>query len=148
MPAEVQQEQIFGPRALPELQWAQFMLVAFVYLNERPEKLSEADLAGDRQASSDLIRLWKAYTDFRYLDVKNRPKVDGLHWIIFMLGWRAGLQELTEDELASAFQEVCPCRKKHNADALRKQRDRAAKVLEKFKDVFYVVGSPSRKHRG
>jgi hypothetical protein len=46
------------------------------------------------------------------------------------LGLHLGLKLLSAEELADCFDEVCPCGKTHNADALKKQRARVLKDLE------------------
>jgi hypothetical protein len=50
------------------------------------------------------------------------------------LGLNLGLDSLTDEELADCFDEMCPCGKDHDADALKKQRTRVRKQLQAASD--------------
>ena len=79
-------------------------------------------------------RITKTIAD--YDDRRSNPywipnfKIDLDHSAVFELGLTLGLEQLTEEELANCFDEVCPCGRRHNPDALRKQRDRLIADLQ------------------
>jgi hypothetical protein len=141
MPPETQLEHIFGPSAVPEMQCLLPYWVGFLYFQERPETLVSQDAMADRRASYDLIKLHEKVTAMRYMEPIKPPKIDVLHWWAFVVGWKTGLQDLKGDELASCFDEICQLHKTHDPGALRKQRSRAARAIQKFEDVFYVSGT-------
>jgi hypothetical protein len=55
------------------------------------------------------------------------PKVHFLHRGLFEVVKLCGLDALTNEGLEEFFEDLCPCGKKHNAEALRKLRKRVAK---------------------
>jgi hypothetical protein len=65
------------------------------------------------------------------------------HSDIIELGLNLGLNKLTEDELADCLDAICPCGKSHDADALKKQRARVRKQLERARCENLRVDAPS-----
>lgn len=141
MHQEIQFELVLGPSAVPEMQRLLWNYVGLLYFQERPEMLCLLDTIGDREGSYDLLRLREKVTALRYFEPITPPKIDVLHWMAFIIGWKAGLRELKPIELASCFDQICPFHETHDPDALRKQRGRAARAIRKFEDVFYISGS-------
>lgn len=139
MPEEVKVEHLFGPHALPEMQQNLWTWTGFLFFQERPDTLFQRDAIGDRKGAHDFLRLHEKVTELRYFEPTTPPKIDVLHWMAFVLGWKAGLQELQPEELAQCFDEICPLHETHDADSLRKQRARAKRAIRKFEDIFYTL---------
>jgi hypothetical protein len=148
MPQELQVEHLFGPHALPEMQQNLWTWTGFLFFQERPDTLLQLDAMGDREGSYDFLRLHEKVTALRHLEPTTPPKVDVLHWIAFVLGWKAGLQELHLEELAQCFDEICPLHNAHDPDNLRKQRARAAQAIQKFEEVFYTSATSAQPNDG
>jgi len=95
----------------------------------------EREKEGDLEAHNQLVR---AADEFWLLRNGHGPvpsfKVDVTHSDLLVLGLHLGLSELTAEELADCFEEVCPCGKFHDADALKKQRGR---LVEDVKAASY-----------
>ena len=89
-------------------------------------------LKADR-SSSDVRRR-------RGLKVKDF-KVDPTHWTLLETGLDLGLETLTSEELTDCFDEVCPCEGPHDADALKKQRNRLRQLLRKSAPQFFQTKS-------
>jgi hypothetical protein len=104
----------------------------FFKRNRTPRWLAlEKEKEGDLRAHKQLAR---AEDEFWRLLNGHGPvtpfKVDQPHTDLLELGLHLGLKVLTAEELADCFEEVCPCGKSHDADALKKQRARVLKDLE------------------
>jgi hypothetical protein len=103
----------------------------------RHGKTHHQDVEAARRDRLDALeRLNRTSTDYvrrrRGKRVKNF-KNDPTHWTLLESGIDLGLDELTSEELADCFDEVCPCRSPHDADAMKKQRNRLRKLLEEAK---------------
>ena len=95
-------------------------------------------MRGRARGSSEAIeKLHRTLLDHDrlYLGGKHLPKfkADYDHDVIFSTGWGLGLENLADEEdLAELFDEFCPCQtEEHDGHALRMQRDRMFKALEK-----------------
>jgi len=62
--------------------------------------------------------------DYFGIECVPRPRTQFLHRNVLMLVQASGLADLTVPGLIEFFDDICPCRKKHNADAIRKLRAR------------------------
>lgn len=88
--------------------------------------------AGDSRAFGRVQKTAESYYNMRWNPKWAQPiKSDRLHLAVFEMGLGLGLEKLTAEELADCFQEVCPCGKEHDADALKKQRARFLKAIRK-----------------
>lgn len=56
-------------------------------------------------------------------------KTNAYHWELLEIGLDLRLTELSAEELAACFDELCPCGETHDASALRKLRLRVSKQL-------------------
>jgi len=104
----------------------------FFKRNRIPRWLAlEKEKEGDLKAHKQVVR---ASDEFWRLLNGHGPvppfKVDQPHTDLLELGLHLGLKVLTAEELADCFDEVCPCGKVHDPDALKKQRVRVLKDLE------------------
>lgn len=90
---------------------------------------------GDLEAIDRVHRTQKDYTRaaFRLGGIKP-VKADLDHAGMFDVGLPLGLSTLTAEELADCFDEMCPCGKAHDADALKKQRARRIKAHQEARD--------------
>jgi len=121
----------------------------FFKRNRTPRWLAlEKKKEGDLRAHKQLIR---AEDEFWRLLNGHGPvppfKVDQAHTDLLELGLHLGLKVLSAEELAACFDEVCPCGTTHNADALKKQRARVLKDLERslFQSLQYASRRPARE---
>jgi hypothetical protein len=64
------------------------------------------------------------------------------HSALFEMGLGFGLEDLTADDVEECFDKLCPCGKKHDAEALKKQRQRMIRDLQKAAN-FYLSRSCS-----
>jgi hypothetical protein len=93
--------------------------------------LQKAD-AGDLDAFRRVNRVGEDYLRLRSGNGPIKPaKGDPDHAALIGFGLDMGLSNLTAEELADCFDMVCPCRKSHDADALKKQRSRIQKAIQK-----------------
>jgi len=96
--------------------------------------LQKAD-AGDLDA---LRRVHRVHEDHERLRFSQGPikaaKGDPDHAVLFEIGLDLGLSSLSKEELADCFDFACPCSKVHDPDALRNQRSRKEKALQKARD--------------
>jgi hypothetical protein len=91
--------------------------------------------AGDLDALPRVFRVAADYERVRFGKGPIKPaKGDPDHAALFELGLDLGLSTLTEEELADCFDAACPCGKIHDPDALKKQRSRKQKALQKARD--------------
>ena len=104
----------------------------FFKRNRTPRWLAlEKEKEGDLTAHKQLVRAWDEF--WRLLNGHGPVppfKVNQAHTDLLELGLHLGLKTLTAEELADCFDEVCPCGKIHDADALKKQRGRVLNDLE------------------
>jgi hypothetical protein len=119
----------------------------FFKRNRTPRWLAiEKEKEGDLRAHDQLVR---AQDEFWRLLNGHGPvppfKVDLAHTDLLELGLHLGLKLLSAEELAACFDEVCPCGKTHNADALKKQRARVLKDLERSlsQSLRYALRRPA-----
>lgn len=96
-------------------------------------QLALEDAAGMRESSKKMERLISDGNKLRYGEKLSGFKIDLDHTGLLEMALPLGLDKLTAEELADCFEEVCPCRKAHDADALKKQRARLLKALEAAK---------------
>jgi len=90
----------------------------------------EAARADDLDAFGRMNRTHHDYMRSRRGQKVKDFKIDSTHWTLLETGFDLGLQKLTSEELADCFDEVCPCGFPHDADALKKQRNRLRKLLK------------------
>lgn len=90
----------------------------------------EAVNNGDKEARK---RVYRTARDLLALQFGQGPlaktKANLDHLNIFEFGLGLGLERLTADELAEFFDAVCWCGQEHDADGLKKQRQRIIKIL-------------------
>jgi len=87
---------------------------------------------GSLEAHKRVLRVRDEFWRLVYGNGPGIPfKGNSNHSDIMELGLNLGLDRLTEEELADCFDEVCPCGKAHDADALKKHRARVRKQLER-----------------
>ena len=83
-------------------------------------------------------RVYRVAEDFERLRFGKGPiktaKGDPDHGALLELGLDLGLSIMGPEELADCFDIVCPCGKVHDADALKKQRSRKQKAIQKAKN--------------
>ena len=91
----------------------------------------EASQHGDLKALRRIHRVMEEYHQIRFGKGPLKGfKQDLDHAALLEMGMHMGLDKLTAEELAECFDEVCLCGKEiHDADALKKQRDRLKKTL-------------------
>lgn len=90
------------------------------YLLQRD--LDRAD-AGDQEASDRIFDTLRDYQELRRGKLPGRVLGKPDHWILLRIGLRMGLGELTAEELARCFDDLCPCgTDAHSADALKRLR--------------------------
>jgi len=88
--------------------------------------------AGSLEAHKRVLRVRDEFWRLVYGNSAVVPfKGTSTHSDIMELGLNLGLDKLTAEELADCFDEVCPCGKTHDPDALKKQRVRVRKQLER-----------------
>jgi hypothetical protein len=119
----------------------------FFKRNRTPRWLAqEKEKEGDLRAHKQLVRANDEF--WRMLNGHGRVprfKVDQFHTDLLELGLHLGLQVLSSEELADCFEELCSCGKFHDADALKKQRSRVLKDLERSlqQGLRYALRRPS-----
>jgi hypothetical protein len=133
----------------PEEKLEQVLDWFFFKRNRTPRWLAiEQEKEGDLRAHKQLAR---AQDEFWRLLNGHGPvppfKVDQPHTDLLELGLHLGLKVLTAEELAACFDEVCSCGMTHNADALKKQRARVLKDLERSlsQSLQYASRRPARE---
>jgi hypothetical protein len=91
---------------------------------------AEKRLAKDFDASQRVLR---TASDLERLRCEKGPiqpfKGNLEHWNMFEVLWGYGLEKLSPEELAEFFDSYCPCGEPHDADALKKTRNRFRKTL-------------------
>lgn len=97
--------------------------------------------AGDMSALKRILRTTEDHERIRFRKGIKPAQGDPEHALLFEVGLDLGLSALTAEELADCFEAICPCGKEHDADALKKQRFRKQKALQKAASWF---GSKSR----
>jgi len=115
------------PKGQFELGW-----LAFNKFGKSIGELKDGDAAGDEKSSRQLLSVQKAYQDWRYgkLDIINtRFKLDSHHIQIMQAGLELGLRDLSPNELADCYDEVCNCRESHDPENMNKLRTRVIKLL-------------------
>jgi hypothetical protein len=96
--------------------------------------LQKADV-GDLDALRRVHRVTEDYERVRFGKGSIKTaKGDPDHAALLELGLDLGLSAVTPEELADCFDAVCPCGKVHDADALKKQRSRKQKSIQKARD--------------
>jgi hypothetical protein len=131
---------IFGITDAPEggtMSEGQFTVgwLAFNKFGKSIVELTEGDAAGDEKSSRQLLSVQKAFQDSRYgkLDVnKLRFKFDSHHILIMQAGLELGLRDLSPDELADCYDELCNCGKTHDPENIRKLRTRVINMMDRL----------------
>ena len=101
--------------------------------HESLQNATEADRQGDLSAWDRLARTARDWRTIFFKKGAIKPFQGGIyHQDIFQFGvsFASGMENLTAEELAYFFDEVCPCQKIHDARALQKQLARLRKDLE------------------
>jgi len=95
-----------------------------------------ADLAKRKQGDWEATRR-ALQTEWEYEELRCRRKSslgkfkrDFDHWLMFVILWSLGIEELTPEELADFFDWFCHCGNEHSAEGLKKQRRRLQKLLK------------------
>jgi hypothetical protein len=131
---------IFGVADAPQggtMTEGQFTLgwLAFNKFGKSIGELMEGDATGDEKSSRQLMSVQKAYQDWRYgkLDVnKMRSKFDSHHILVMQAGLELGLRDLSADELADCYDEMCNCGKPHDPENTNKLRTRVIKIMDRL----------------
>jgi hypothetical protein len=118
----------------------------FFKRNRTPRWLAlEKEKEKDLKAHTQLLRAEDEFWRLANGHGSVRPfKVNQSHTDLLELGLHLGLKLLTAEELADCFDELCSCGKSHDADALKKQRARVLKDLEKAQQqsIRYALRRP------
>ena len=91
-------------------------------------KLAGSKGKGFGKAFHNLLKAAEAEYKFGIFgfDVMPKPKVHLLHRELLDIAARLKLDRLTNDGLEELFDDICPCARKHKAEAIRKLRKRVA----------------------
>jgi hypothetical protein len=98
-------------------------------------EIIQGDAAGDEKSSRQLLSVQKAYQDWRYgkLDVNKMSfKFNTHHSLIMQAGLELGLRDLTPDQLADCYDELCNCEKPHDAENVNKLRTRVIRIMDRL----------------
>jgi hypothetical protein len=88
--------------------------------------------SGDLKALRRVNRVAEDYERLRFgKGPIKAAKGDPDHAALLEFGLDLGLSILSPEELADCFDALCPCGKVHDADALKKQRSRKQKAIQK-----------------
>jgi hypothetical protein len=88
--------------------------------------------AGDLEALRRVARVGEYYERLRFgKGPIKRSKFHLDHPRLLEIGIDLGLNRLGAEELATCFDAICPCGEIHDPDALKKQRSRVVKALER-----------------
>lgn len=131
---------IFGAVDAPEggtMSEGQFTMgwLAFNKFGKSIVELKRGDAAGDEKSSRQLLSVQKAYQAWRYgkLDVNKMSfKFDSHHILIMQAGLELGLRDLTPNQLADCYDEMCNCGKAHNPENINKLRTRVIKIMDRL----------------
>jgi hypothetical protein len=84
---------------------------------------------GDRRTFRKILRAIEGVyaIDRIGMEAAPRPKVHLLHWDLFDIAKLIGLRDLTDEGMQEFLDDLCPCGKPHNPDAVRKLRKRWAR---------------------
>jgi hypothetical protein len=93
---------------------------------EKALRLAGARERGAYKAFHNLMSAARAEYEWSFFgsDAIPRPKIHFLHRELLDLAAILKLDELTNQGLEEFFDDICPCTKKHNAEAIRKLRKR------------------------
>jgi hypothetical protein len=131
---------IFGLTDAPEggtMSEGQFTLgwLAFNKFEKSIVELVGGNAAGDEKSSRQLLSVQRDFQAWRYgkLDVnKMRFKFDNHHILIMQAGLELGLRDLSPDELADCYDELCNCGKTHDPENMNKLRARVIKIIDRL----------------
>jgi hypothetical protein len=87
--------------------------------------------SGERGSGKAIHRLLKAAEETYFVQKGSdvpAPRIHFLHRQLLEVAQLVGIDVLTNKGLEEFFEDLCPCGKKHNAEAIRKLKDRAARV--------------------
>jgi hypothetical protein len=87
--------------------------------------------SGDKAAHFTFMKILKAVAPAYRIchfgdDAAPKPRVHFLHRSLLKLATSLDLSDLTHDGIVEFLDDLCPCGKRHTADAIRKLRKRAA----------------------
>jgi hypothetical protein len=101
-------------------------LVFLKYAITFPELIYQIDIEKNASAHRQLMAVhrdyWRLKSGLAFKDFKLKFSMD--HFDIITHGADFGLSNLTPDELAECFDEICPCGLKHSPEYLKKLRTR------------------------
>jgi hypothetical protein len=131
---------IFGTVDVPKggtMPEGQFVLgwLAFNKFGKSIGELIAGDASGDEKSSRQLLSVQRAYQDWRYgkLDIiTTRFKLDSHHIQIMQAGLELGLRDLSPNELADCYDEVCNCGESHDSGNINKLRTRVIKIMDRL----------------
>jgi hypothetical protein len=97
--------------------------------SDYPDALESAR-RGDASAFDKIMRaVEQAYLiDIFGLDNASKPRVHFLHRTLFEIAGLLSIEDLTDSGIAGFLNHLCPCGEKHQADAIRKLRQRVARI--------------------
>jgi hypothetical protein len=116
------------PEGNPENPNNRFLLGMAEFISQqrfgRPlHQLIAEDAIGVRESSEQMQRIFQDCHHLRYGVEIQPPKGKMHHRVILDFGMGRGIENLTEEELASFFDDFCPiCKKMHDPDSLGEQR--------------------------
>jgi hypothetical protein len=131
---------IFGISDAPEggtMSEGQFTLgwLAFNKFGKSIVELAAGDAAGDEKSSRQLLSIQRDYQNWRYgrLDVnKMHFKFDSHHILIMQTGLELGFRDLSPNQLADCYDEMCNCGETHDPENMKKLRTRVIKIMDRL----------------
>jgi hypothetical protein len=113
------------------------MWVRAIYEQQHDDSYEDAlKLAGGRRkgagkAFHNLMKAAKADYEATFYGIHAipKPKIHLLHRELLDIAAQVQLDVLTNEGLEEFFEDMCPCSKKHNAEAIRKLRKRKGRTL-------------------
>jgi hypothetical protein len=125
--ADINRSYITSPESSPVFR----ELVFFMYGITFRELVVEIEK--DPNAHSKLMRVHGAFSRLRAGEGglnHSRLKFKLTHFQVMVQGLDFGFKDLNEWELASCFDEICPCAQKHSVESMKKFRVRVKKACE------------------
>jgi hypothetical protein len=114
-----------------------FGLLEYIHWRKFREPLSHAF----KRADSGDLDAYRRVERTRQEAYRLRHRLGGIpaakehpqHAPLLSMGMELGLECLTAEELADCFDEICPCGKVHDPEALKKQRSRLRQAVQSHK---------------
>jgi hypothetical protein len=124
-----------GVSGTSEISDEDYMLAWFAWnrYGKTCKQLLEEDRNGVRRSSVRVLTIRRDYQRWRYNELdpeKARFKLAHEHQVLLRYGLAFGIGELSPEELADCFDELCPCGKIHFPENLRKLRTRVLAFLD------------------